>query len=102
MPINHSPRAPHDFSAPRPWAFCDRCNFVWGRADLQEQLVWSGNALVSTGALVCPRCLDVPNEGLRSIIIGPDPIPVENPRPGYQNAEQGATPVFSIQEILPD
>lgn len=31
--------------------------------------------------LVCPKCYDLPNEQLRSILIPADPVPLQNPRP---------------------
>ena len=30
--------------------------------------------------LVCRRCLDVPNQQLRAIILPADPVPINNPR----------------------
>lgn len=60
---------------------CDRCR-VWYQLDrLQRQYEWRGVALADTGYLVCPSCLDVPQEQLRSIIFPGDPIPRGNPRP---------------------
>lgn len=60
---------------------CDRCR-VWYQLDkLQRQFQWRGVALADTGYLVCKRCLDIPQEQLRSIIFPGDPIPRNNPRP---------------------
>ena len=34
------------------------------------------------------------------MIIGPDPIPTVNPRPGWYAQQNGVTPTFSVTEIL--
>jgi hypothetical protein len=51
-------------------------NFV----DLQWQYEWRGAALQNTRILVCNRCLDTPQQQLRSIIIPRDPEPIVNAR----------------------
>jgi hypothetical protein len=87
----------HDLLCPTdPWkpeyvGFCERCGFKWPFAQLQFQYEWRGQALVSLNILVCPRCLDVPQENLRPVIIGPDSLPPK-PRPApnfYQQQEAG-------------
>ncbi len=60
---------------------CDRCRFWYPLDALQRQFEWRGVALADTGYLVCRKCLDVPQEQLRSIIFPGDPIPRINPRP---------------------
>lgn len=63
-------------------ARCDRCGFVYQRTQLRRQFYWRGNALADSGLLVCyDRCLDVPNEQYRAIILPGDPQPFQNPRP---------------------
>jgi hypothetical protein len=42
---------------------------------------WAGAGLINTGLLVCPRCLDVPFEQYRVLILPGDPAPVINSRP---------------------
>jgi hypothetical protein len=48
--------------------------------------------------LVCPSCLDRPNEQLRTITLPPDPVPIMNARPEYYpgadnpNSAIGASP----------
>lgn len=59
---------------------CDRCGSHWQRSVLQFQFQWVGPTLRSLGSLVCPRCLDIPQEQLRTILIPPDPEPIRNPR----------------------
>ena len=41
---------------------------------------YRGNSLMRTGFLVCNRCLDVPYQGRRPILIPADPVPLLNPR----------------------
>lgn len=52
---------------------------------------WSGTHLYNTGSLVCTagNCLDVPQEQLRTIILPPDPPPLQNSRvPNFAYEEQ--------------
>jgi hypothetical protein len=44
-------------------------------------MMWSGDRLISTGMLICPRHMDVPNQQDRIIRLPPDPVPRVNPRP---------------------
>jgi hypothetical protein len=77
-----------DMQQPEVWGTCDRCGFLYFLKDLLPQMQWAGQALVNTGLLVCAReCLDNPNEQFRTIIIGPDPAPVLNARPGFQTSQ---------------
>ena len=67
---------------------CDRCSFVYTHRDLQWQYEYAGVSLQNTRILVCQRCLDEPQPQNRAIIIPPDPVPIQNPRPElYQQAE---------------
>jgi hypothetical protein len=50
---------------------------------------WAGPGLINKRLLVCRRCLDTPQDQLRSILIPADPIPILNPRP--QNFEEVET-----------
>ena len=70
-------------SARRPEAkgICDRCQFMFSLSDLGWQYQWAGVTLQNIRLLVCDRCLDLPQEQLRSIVLPPDPVPVFNPRP---------------------
>lgn len=87
--IIHSIRAPVDWGASQgPWAYCDLCNFRYLHRDLSWQHQWNGAQLVNQRILVCPRCLDVPQEQLRAIFIGPDPYPVKDARPGFTYGQQ--------------
>jgi hypothetical protein len=68
-----------------PNAVCDRCSFWYNLDDLTEQFDYRGSKLQNTHFLVCKKCLDVPQEQLRTIILSPDPVPVKNPRPDTQD-----------------
>jgi len=65
---------------PRAFAVCDGCGFLYNRIDLQFQYQWMGPRTQSTNMLVCEDCLDVLQEQLRTIILPPDPVPIEDPR----------------------
>lgn len=62
---------------------CDRCTMVWPRTAARRQFYWSGARLADSGLIVCTKCLDDPNEQYRALILPPDPIPFDNPRPDY-------------------
>lgn len=60
------------------WQPCQMCGFIYSHADLQWQYEWAGTRLQNTGWQVCEKCLDVPSVSLRTVIPGPDPIPIPN------------------------
>src|SRR5690349_1475255 len=67
---------------PRALGTCDRCGFVYQRDRLAWQLDWRGPRMQNLRILVCPTCLDTPQQnGQRVIILPPDPVPIMNPRP---------------------
>lgn len=66
-------------------AMCDRCAFQWNRDKLTWQYDWRGNTLTNLRILVCPLCLDVPQEQLRNPQLTADPVPVRDPRPDTKN-----------------
>lgn len=78
---NHQGRARTSARSPRAKGECQCCGFWWPLLSLRRQMEWAGTSLRDTGFLVCPRCLDVPQPQLRTLILPPDPIPVPNPRP---------------------
>jgi len=92
MGIQQSTRAYADIRRPKPWAFCDRCNFRYFHHDLSWQYDWRGPKLSNLRILVCKTCLDEPYEFNRPIVIGPDPMPVKDPRPGYLAQQGGPAP----------
>lgn len=74
-------RARVDPSSPRAWGTCDRCGFNHNLENLTYQFQYAGTGLINTRLRVCSRCLDVPSEFLRTIVLPPDPLPVHDPRP---------------------
>jgi hypothetical protein len=98
--IQQSTRAWASLDKPRPWGICDRCGFRYFHHDLNWQYDWRGNQLQNLRILVDHRCTDVPQPQLRPIIIGPDPYPVEDPRPGWA-AQQGQGSVTYLYPVGP-
>lgn len=82
-------------SFPRAWGTCDSCGFVLNHHKLQEQFQWAGTILQNTHFLVCERCLDVPNEALRTIVIPPDPPPIMNARVEQYDIDEGLMPLLT-------
>lgn len=74
-------RATVDVRNPRAHAICERCGFRYNHSALAWEYQWQGPRLQNLKHLVCPSCLDVPQEGLRVIVLPPDPVPIMNARP---------------------
>lgn len=72
-------------STARPSEFgqCDYCYEAYNLVDLKWQFEWYGTQLTNTGFRACSRCLSLPQDQLRPIILPPDPIPVDQPRAPY-------------------
>lgn len=103
MAFLQSKYATADMDKPSPWYFCDRCGFRRMKSNSAFQFDWRGNAIQDLRILVCTEtCLDVPQPQLRPILVGPDPVPIRDPRPGWQSTQQGTTPVFSVLELVDD
>lgn len=85
-------------SATNPQALgtCDRCGMTYQHNQLAFQYDWRGARIQNLRILVCPGCTDTPQEnGQRAILIPPDPVPIQNPRPDQhmfmgQSATQNA------------
>lgn len=80
-----------DPDAPEPPGTCDRCGLRYQLSDLQWQYDYRGQALVNLRLLVCAECLDIPDCYYLPRILGPDPVPIMDPRPGFY-AQQEAEP----------
>lgn len=80
---SRSGRARTSARAPQAHAICDRCGFRFNHVDLSWQFDWRGAALQNLRILVCKRCLDEPQQQLRSIVVPADPVPIQNPRVEY-------------------
>lgn len=74
-------------------ACCDRCNFYFLLKDLKFQYEWRGEGLVNTWFKVCPTCLDVPAEFLKSLALPADPVPVSYPRVPAVESQMNATQI---------
>lgn len=69
---------------PRAIAICDGCGFLIQHTELREKRDYrGGSAPVGLGIYVCASCDDVPQPYYRRLLLKPDPIPVQNPRPDY-------------------
>ncbi len=80
---------------------CDRCSRWWNRSKAEWQFQWAGTALWNTGTLVCPKCIDIPQEQLRTIILPPDPPPVINSRvPNFTYEETGPVQTTLTANVL--
>jgi hypothetical protein len=89
--------------APRATAICDRCGFMYNHDQLQWQWDWQqGPRLFNLRILVCPTCLDVPQESGRTIVLPPDPVPIANPRPeNYALADNPLSPLgWSVADMF--
>ena len=99
----HNLHAPLNSRSPEPWGFCDRCNLLYPLHELVFQLDYRGNNLQNLQIRVCTRtCLDIPQDQLRPIIIGPDPVPLRDPRPGFwpQQENAGGVPPVPSPQLL--
>lgn len=67
-------------SSPEAFGICDLCGLRFNHVDLRWNYQWAGTRLYNTGSLRCWRCVDVPQEQLRSIILPSDPVPILNAR----------------------
>lgn len=70
-----------DSNNPRAKAVCDFCGQLWQHSDLVWQFEWAGPRLQNQRQLVCNPCNDKPQQQLRTIVLPPDPVPIQNPRP---------------------
>lgn len=82
---------------PDAFAICDRCGQRYNKSDLVWQFDWRGAQLQNLRILVCRRkCLDEPQEQLRSYSPPADPIPVRDPRPDLSIEGNGPTIVTTV------
>lgn len=104
IPYPVNVHAPTSARQPEPTGICARCSFYYKLSQLEEQWEWAGPQLYNKRILVCRRtCLDRPNEQLRTIVIGPDPIPPSRPSPTFyaQQNQGGSTgPIAPMMDFL--
>lgn len=67
---------------------CDYCSFYYLLCDLQFVYDYAGIGLINKQLRACPRCLDVPQPQLKTIILPADPESVRFPRPNSAVTEQ--------------
>lgn len=92
-PVNR--RAPTNIRQPEYTGVCERTGFYGKHANLAFQWEWAGPGMVNKNILVLTEFLDLPNEQLRTIRIGPDGLPPK-PRPSPTNyAQQNAAPGYT-------
>lgn len=77
---SRSGRARTNARNPRAFAVCDRCGIWYNHERLRWQFDWRGAKLQNIYVLVCPTCLDAPQQQQRSIVVPSDPVPIKNPR----------------------
>lgn len=77
----HPKHSRTDPTSPSGWATCDRSGFVGQSRDLVNQYDWRGLKLMPTNVRVLPQYLDKPQRQLGTIILSPDPLPLQNARP---------------------
>lgn len=69
---------------------CDRCGFWYPIRSLTWQMEYAGVGLWNKRILVCTtgnRCYDIPQEQLRTLILPPDPVAIQNARTPYYSFE---------------
>jgi hypothetical protein len=74
-------RAQVNPDAPRAFATCDRCKFLYNHNALRFQFDYRGPRLANLRILVCETCYDKPQPQLKPVLITQDPIPILNARP---------------------
>lgn len=94
-------RAKVDPTSPQAFGVCDRDGMLYNLRDLFYQFDWTGPRLQNLRIRVCRRCLDRPQDQLRPVVTGADPVPVVDPRPENYAAETGPPPAAqTAREIL--
>lgn len=93
-------RANIDPRNPRATGICQRCGFFVNHDELRWQYEFGGLKLINLRILVCRTCYDEPQIQLRTLILPPDPVPVEFPVPELYNYTDN--PVSGIGVIPSD
>lgn len=96
MRYARSGRARINTRHPQAMGECDISGFWYPLANMRRKFEWAGNSLVDTGLLVGPDQLDKPQDQYRSLILPPDPRPVQNPRPSPNVTGYG--PVYGLTD----
>jgi hypothetical protein len=91
-----------DPSNPQSAGQCDLCGFWFALRDLTPQTQWAGTHIFQFNSLRCWKCLDVPNEQLRTIILPPDPPPMQNSRVPNFAFEQQTIRITQAGTLIPN
>lgn len=84
----HPKRARTNPSSPRGWSTDDKSGFIGNAINLTEQVQWRGTRILGTGVMTFPDFLDKPQPQLGTIILPPDPVPLQNARPENYPADE--------------
>lgn len=80
-----------DARNPQGLAICDGCGFLVQHNTLREQVDYRGGTTpVGLQIRVCQTCYDVPQPYYRRLLLRPDPVPLQNPRPDSNDAATNA------------
>lgn len=87
----HRSQPQFDNKSPRGLAICDGCGFMVQHTQLREKKDYRGGSVpVGLSLQVCASCDDVPQPYYRRLLLKPDPVPLQNPRPDSQDAQTDA------------
>lgn len=78
---NHGKYTRMSRTKPRAIGRCDTSGLMVKHSTMKDQVIYSGQGLISTGFRVHPRFFDKPNAQDLAPIIRLDPVPVPYPRP---------------------
>lgn len=76
----HPKRARTNPGSPCAWGTSDRNGMINNHKNLVWQWDWAGTSLINKKILVSPDELDVPQRQLGTIVLPPDPVPIQNAR----------------------
>ncbi len=94
-------RASIDPRSPRALGVCQRCGAMYNHDQLRWQFQYGGMRLINLRILVCQSCYDEPQIQLRTILLPPDPVPIEYPTPEvYTAADNPLSPIGFVARDL--
>lgn len=72
---------------PLGYGICDKTQFIMRHCDMVKQMEYLGDSLQWTGYMVGKWYADKPNPSLKPVVLKPDPVPLDNPRPQQQQPD---------------
>ncbi len=94
-------RAGIDPRSPRALGICQRCGAMYNHDQLRWQMQYAGMRIVNLRILVCQSCYDEPQIQLRTILLPPDPVPIEYPSPEvYTATDNPISPIGFVARDL--